>query len=99
MILWQLSGPLTVLDVTMPKALFWIVIVYVLVATVVAFWIGRPLIRLSFLNELRNASFRYAMIRLKDAASAVGLYRGEDVERQQLRDRLTGDRRRTTGSG
>lgn len=87
-IMWQLSGPLTVFDVTLPKALFWIVIVYVLVATIVAFWIGRPLIRLSFLNEFRNASFRYAMIRLKEAASAVGLYRGEDAERRQLTTRL-----------
>jgi putative ATP-binding cassette transporter len=87
-ILWQLSGPLTVLDVTLPKALFWIVIVYVLTATIIAFWIGRPLIRLSYLNELRNASFRYAMIRMKDSASAIGLYRGEDVERGQLDHRL-----------
>jgi putative ATP-binding cassette transporter len=85
---WQLSGPLTVFDVTLPRALFWIVVVYVSVATVAAFWIGRPLIRLSFLNEFRNASFRYAMIRLKEAASAVGLYRGEDAERQQLAGRL-----------
>jgi putative ATP-binding cassette transporter len=79
-ILWQLSGPLTVMDVTLPKALFWIVIGYVLAATIIAFWIGRPLIRLSYLNELRNASFRYAMIRMKDSASAIGLYRGENVE-------------------
>lgn len=88
-ILWHLSGPLTVLDVTVPKALFWIVIVYVLAATIIAFWIGRPLIQLSFWNELRNASFRYSMIRVKDAAASVGLYRGEDVERTQLNGRLT----------
>jgi len=88
-ILWHLSGPLTVIDATLPKALFWIVIVYVLAATVIAFWIGRPLIQLSFWNELRNASFRYSMIKVKDAASAVGLYRGEDAEREQLNGRLT----------
>lgn len=88
-ILWTLSGPLTVLDVTLPRALFWIVIFYVLAATIIAFWIGRPLIRLSFLNEMFNASFRYAMIRLKDSASAVGLYGGEDIERHQLRDKLS----------
>ncbi len=88
-ILWHLSGPLTILDVTVPKALFWIVITYVLLATIIAFWIGRPLIQLSFWNELRNASFRYSMIRVKDAASAVGLYRGEGVERTQLNGRLT----------
>jgi vitamin B12/bleomycin/antimicrobial peptide transport system ATP-binding/permease protein len=88
-ILWQLSGPMTLLSLTIPKALFWIVIGYVLAATVIAFWIGRPLIRLNFVNELRNASFRYAMTRLKDSASAVGLYRGENVERNQLRNRLS----------
>lgn len=87
-ILWRLSGPLTVLDVTVPRALFWVVIGYVAVATVVAFVIGRPLIRLSFLNEARNAGFRYAMIRMRDAGAAVSLYRGEEAERQDLVGRL-----------
>ncbi|MGH3582110.1 MAG: ABC transporter ATP-binding protein/permease [Mycobacterium sp.] len=87
-ILWRLSGPLTVLDVTVPRALFWVVLVYVAVATVVAFAIGRPLIRLSFLNEVRNAGFRYAMIRMRDAGAAVSLYRGEDAEREALAGRL-----------
>ena len=51
-----------------------------LAATVVAFVIGRPLIRLSYLNELRNAGFRYALVRVRDASAAIGLYRGENVE-------------------
>ncbi|WP_099020762.1 ABC transporter ATP-binding protein/permease [Mycolicibacterium palauense] len=88
-ILWQLSGPLVVGSVTVPRALFWIVIVYVLAATVVAFWIGHPLIRLSFVNELRNAGFRYALTRVKDSAGAVGFYRGENVERDLLDRRLS----------
>ena len=87
-ILWNLSGPLTLLGVTVPKALFWIVLLYVSIATVIAFWIGHPLIRFAFVNELRNAAFRYALVRLKDAAEAVGFYRGEDAERQQLRGRF-----------
>ena len=41
-ILWHLSGPLTLGGVTLHRALFWIVIVYVLTATIVAFVIGRP---------------------------------------------------------
>lgn len=87
-ILWGLSGPLTLGGVTLPRALFWIVIVYVLAATVMAFIIGRPLIRLSFLNELRNAGFRYALVRVRDAGAAIGLYRGENVERRLLGGRL-----------
>jgi putative ATP-binding cassette transporter len=88
-ILWRLSGPLTLGALTMPRALFWIVIAYVLVATIFAFVIGRPLIRLSFMNELLNAGFRYALVRLRDSSAAVGMYRGENAERKLLTGRLS----------
>jgi vitamin B12/bleomycin/antimicrobial peptide transport system ATP-binding/permease protein len=87
-ILWNLSGPLTIVGITVPKALFWIVLLYVFFSTVVAFWIGRPLIRLSFRNEATNAAFRYALVRLREAAEAVGFYRGEQAERGQLMARF-----------
>jgi vitamin B12/bleomycin/antimicrobial peptide transport system ATP-binding/permease protein len=88
-ILWRLSGPLTLGTLTVSRALFWVVIVYVLAATVIAFVIGRPLIRLSYMNELLNAGFRYALVRLRDASAAVGLYRGENAERRVLNGRLS----------
>jgi putative ATP-binding cassette transporter len=88
-ILWNLSGRLDIFGFTLPRAMFWIALVYVLVATVVAFWLGRPLIWLSFGNEKLNAAFRYALVRLRDAAEAVGFYRGERVERAQLWRRFT----------
>jgi putative ATP-binding cassette transporter len=87
-ILWSLAGPLTVFGVTLPKALFWLALVYVFFTTVIAFWIGRPLIRLSFRNELTNAAFRYALVRLRDAGEAVGFYRGERAERGRLMTRF-----------
>ncbi|MGE2735101.1 ABC transporter ATP-binding protein/permease [Mycolicibacterium vaccae] len=87
-ILWRLSEPLTLGGVTIPHALFWVVLVYVAVATVVAFAIGRPLIRLSYLNERRNAAFRYGLVRVREAGAAIGLYRGEPAERSLLRGRL-----------
>lgn len=87
-ILWNLSGTLTVFGVSMPRAMFWVVIIYVLVVTAIAFWVGRPLIWLSFRNELTNAAFRYALVRLRDAAEAVGFYRGERAERVLLSQRF-----------
>jgi putative ATP-binding cassette transporter len=75
--------------ITLPRAMFWTVLVYVFVATVVAVWLGRPLIWLSFNNEKLNAAFRYALVRLRDAAEAVGFYRGERIERAQLWRRFT----------
>lgn len=87
-ILWNLSGPLTVFGVTVPHALFWIAFLYVFFATVIAFWIGKPLIRLSFRNEATNAAFRYALVRLREAAEAVGFYRGERAENRILTTRF-----------
>lgn len=87
-ILWRLSESVTLGGLTLPRALFWIVLVYVLVVTIVAFVTGRPLIGLSYLNELRNAGFRYGLARVRDAAAPIGLYRGEPAERSLLKDRL-----------
>jgi putative ATP-binding cassette transporter len=87
-ILWNLSGPLSLFDVTVPKALFWIVLLYVLLTTIFAFWLGHPLIRLSFRNELTNAAFRYALVRMREAAEAVGFYRGEADEQRTLSTRF-----------
>ena len=84
-ILWNLSATQGIFGIEIPRALFWIGLVYVLFATVIAFWIGKPIIWLSFNNEKFNAAFRYALVRLRDAAEAVAFYRGEVAERTQLR--------------
>ena len=89
-ILWNLSGPLTLFGFTVNHALFWIALVYVFATTVIAFWIGRHLIRFSFRNELTNAAFRYALVRFRDAAESIAFYRGERAERSVLRERFMG---------
>jgi putative ATP-binding cassette transporter len=60
-ILWNLSGTLTIplVNYELPKAMFWILLTYVLFASIIAFWVGRPIIWLSFRNEKFNAAFRY----------------------------------------
>ena len=90
-ILWNLSGlshDVNMFGMHVPRAMFLIGLLYVFVATIVAFWIGRPIIRLAFDNEKFNAAFRYALVRLRDAAEAVAFYRGEAAERLQLRRRF-----------
>jgi vitamin B12/bleomycin/antimicrobial peptide transport system ATP-binding/permease protein len=86
-ILWSLSGTLTlpIVNYELPKAMFWILLTYVLFASIIAFWVGRPIIWLSFRNEKFNAAFRYALVRLRDASEAVAFYRGEVAERTGLR--------------
>ena len=75
-ILWQLSGPLAVFGVEIPRAMTFVAYLYVIVATVIAFRIGRPLIRLNFLNEALSASFRYALVRLRDSSESVAMLPG-----------------------
>jgi putative ATP-binding cassette transporter len=87
-VLWDLSGPITVFDITIPRAMMWIVLTYVLVTTVIAFWLGRPLIRLNFLYEKVTANFRYALVRIRDGAENIALYRGENVERRGVLQRF-----------
>ncbi|QCQ91317.1 ABC transporter ATP-binding protein/permease [Rhodococcus sp. SGAir0479] len=88
-ILWDLSGPMSLFGVEVPRAMVVLVYVYVLTATVVAFRIGRPLIRLNFLDERLTANFRYALVRLRDRAESVAFYHGETVEKSGLLGRFT----------
>ena len=87
-ILWALSGPMTVAGVEVPRAMVFLVYVYVIVATFFAFRIGRPLIRLNFLAEKLSANFRYALVRLREYAENIAFYRGGTVERQALSGRF-----------
>jgi vitamin B12/bleomycin/antimicrobial peptide transport system ATP-binding/permease protein len=88
LILWQLSGPLNVLGVEIPKAMVLIAYLYVVVATVIAFRIGRPLIGLNFLRERFNASFRFALVRLRENSEGIAFHRGEEIERATLSARF-----------
>jgi putative ATP-binding cassette transporter len=87
-VLWDLSGPISLFGFEIPRAMMWIVLTYVLVTTVVAFWLGRPLIRLNFLYEAVTANFRYALVRIRDGAENIALYRGQDVERRGVLQRF-----------
>ncbi|WP_078282848.1 ABC transporter ATP-binding protein/permease [Mycobacteroides franklinii] len=87
-ILWDLSGPLNIFGFEMPRALVFLTYIYVIVTTLIAFRIGRPLIRRYFLNERLNAMFRYALVRLRDTSESVAFYRGEKAESKQLKGRF-----------
>lgn len=88
LILWGLSGAMTLLGVEIPRAMVFVAFLYVLVATVFAFRIGKPLIRLNFLNESLNADYRYALVRLREYGESIAFYRGEGVEGRGLRQRF-----------
>lgn len=89
LILWGLSGALALFGVEIPRSTVFIAYVYVIIATVFAFRIGRPLIRLNFLNEKLGADYRYALMRLRENSESIAFYRGENVEGGILRQRFS----------
>ena len=83
-ILWGLAGPMTIAGITIPHAMVYFVFMYVLVTSVFAFKIGRPLINLNFANERLTANYRYSLIRIKEYAESIAFFRGEKMEKSVL---------------
>lgn len=87
-VLWGLAGVVTILGIHIPHAAVYFVFIVVIVATMIAMWVGRPLIRHNYENEKLNGDYRYALIRVRDHAESVAFYGGEWNETQQLGTRF-----------
>jgi putative ATP-binding cassette transporter len=92
-ILWGLSSiaPLVLFgtDFTVPGYLFWVAILYASIGTLLAHFIGRPLIQLNFRQQWFESDFRFGIARVWDHAEPVALMRGEEIERAVLDQRFT----------
>lgn len=88
-ILWSLSGPITLLGVTIPAYMVWFALVYAILGTVITMKIGRPLISLNFMQQRYEADFRFSLVRLRENAESVALYGGEAREQAVFMQRFT----------
>ncbi|MDB5866183.1 MAG: transporter ATP-binding protein [Betaproteobacteria bacterium] len=91
-ILWTVSGPLAFTvsgtEVNIPGYMVWAALLYAVVGSVVTFYVGRPLIALNFQQERFEADFRFSLVRMREYAEGVALYRGEAAEHRGLLSRL-----------
>jgi putative ATP-binding cassette transporter len=91
-ILWQASSLVSVPfgdeSVVIPGLLVWIALIYALLGTGLAFWLGRALPHLNFMQQRREADFRFSLMRLRENADSVAQYRGEAVENTRFNQRL-----------
>ncbi len=83
-ILWGLSGVLVLAGIEIPKGVVFLVYGFIITATVISVWIGRPLIRLNFEKEHRHGDYRYALVRVRDHAESIAFYQGERQEKRSL---------------
>ena len=92
-ILWQLSGPISLsfigLDVTIPGYMVWAALIYAFLGTWLANLVGRRLIPLNFLQQRYEANFRFGLMRVRENAEGIALYRGEPRENEVLETKFT----------
>lgn len=87
-VLWGLSGVISLLGVQVPRGMVFFVFIFAVLATFGAMWIGKPLIKLNFDNERFNGDYRYLLIRVKDNAESIAFYDGEKAEFDNLKQRF-----------
>jgi vitamin B12/bleomycin/antimicrobial peptide transport system ATP-binding/permease protein len=92
-ILWGLSGtiviPLDRASIAVPGYMVWTALVYAILGTWVASRIGRPLVQLNFEQQRYEADFRFGLVRFRENAESVALYRGETAELRGFQARFT----------
>ena len=70
--------------------LVYFLVVYALAGTLLTVFVfGKPLIGLNFRQLQREADFRFSLVRVREKAEPIALYRGEPQERQQVWRRFT----------
>ncbi|KAG2664357.1 hypothetical protein I3760_16G078600 [Carya illinoinensis] len=64
--------------------LFVILLVYSIGGTAISVFLGKGLVTLNFLQEKKEADFRYGLVRVRENAESIAFYGGEENEIQLL---------------
>jgi putative ATP-binding cassette transporter len=91
-ILWGVSGPISFMlgasEFTIPGYMVWFAIAYAGIGSALVWWVGKPLVTQNFNQQRFEADFRFGLIRIRENAEPVALYRGEKEEQVQLSQRF-----------
>ena len=91
-ILWSVSGPLSFMlgqhALTIPGYMVWFAIAYAGIGSILVWRIGKPLVQQNVEQQRYEADFRFGLVRIREHAEAVALYRGEAQEQGQAAHRF-----------
>lgn len=73
---------------TISPNLFWAVVAFAAIKTVLMILLYKPTIRQSYEITVAEADLRYGLLHVRDHAETVALYHGEAAERRHILDRL-----------
>jgi len=92
MILWNLSGELTVpigsYEFTVSGYMVWLSLLYAIVGTWLTHKVGRKLIWLNYDQQRYEADFRFSMMRVRENSESIAFYRGEMPEQSGFSERF-----------
>ncbi|KAM1234840.1 hypothetical protein ACFX2J_004380 [Malus domestica] len=69
--------------------LFAVLFVYSIGGTAISIYLGKNLVSLNFMQEKKEADFRYGLVRVRENAESIAFYSGEANEMQLLLQRFT----------
>jgi len=87
-ILWGISGAASLFGIEIPGYMVWVALAYAVAGTWLAHLVGRPLVAINFNMQRVEADFRFSLVRLRENAEGVALYRGEAGELANFRTRF-----------
>ncbi len=87
-VLWVLSRGVPLFGVRVPGSLVWVALAFSAGGTGLTFLVGRRLIPLFFLQQKREADFRFALVRVRENTEGIALHDGETEERHALSQRF-----------
>lgn len=83
-ILWSLSGTVTLewgsFNLSIQGHLVWVALAYAASASMLGWWIGRPLTIATDHRQTVEANFRYALVKARENSQAIALIHGERHE-------------------
>jgi putative ATP-binding cassette transporter len=88
-ILWTLSGTLTFhlagSEIQIHGHLVWIAVLYAMGASMLGWWVGRPLVSATNTRQTVEANFRFGLVKARENAMAIALIHGEDNEKERFK--------------
>ncbi len=90
-VLWKLSGVQAFniggRDIAIHGYLVWVALIYSVISTLIAHFVGRKLKNLNIDRQHREADYRAALLRVRDHAEQIAFYNGGEAETGRLKQR------------
>lgn len=83
-ILWRLSGTLDLDGFQIHGHLVWIALIYAVGASILGWWVGRPLVKATDVRQTVEADFRFGLVKARENSMAIALVHGEENERERF---------------